>query len=203
MRTLILLLLSFSNICLASNSYVLNTKNFSMNLMVFDKYQVLELRGSILFGDFNRAMPLLKKIEKNKNLVLNLGGFNGGYVYDIAPISKLLKDFCKVGECLIETYLGKNQRCSSYCLLLYMIGDSRIAHEESFFGFHAAWFGPLKSGFVMRFNYKNYGVDEDWLKANRSYFTSKTRMTYKSPNEIEGSNIVTHILKSDLDLLNL
>lgn len=105
-------------------------------------------------------------------------------------IIKFLKS--QASTCKKTTILSWNNVCSSGCVFLFMIGDTREAHPASLFGFHSAYFGPIKLKRLGFSKHLEYGVNRQWLEDHAHYFATK-EMTYVKAEDLEGSNIVTNL----------
>lgn len=171
-------------------------KHYTISYKLEANLQTIRMHGEILstliedMSGFNRVLKLIRKDVPVK-LVLFSGG---GYLKSYERLPKALKRNCNSEEsgCRITTIVPGYAYCASACLNIFMIGDDRIAGKYSRFGFHqgAALPGVLKiPGFAQK-TLRKSGVDSEWLANNKELFSS-LEITWRYPNHLEGSNMVT------------
>lgn len=171
-------------------------KHYTIIYKLEPQLQTIRMYGEILstlvedMSGFNRVLKLIRKDVPVK-LVLFSGG---GYLKSYERLPKIIKKNCnsEVSDCRITTIVPGHAYCASACLNIFMIGDERIAGKSSRFGFHqgAAVPGVLKlPGFAQKTLIKS-GVDRIWLENNKELFSS-LEISWRYPNRLEGSNIVT------------
>lgn len=182
----------------ANEIYTYSAGKTFVELEVFESNQVLTVKGPFLRGDFKKSYNVLSQVKKNKNIFIDLSNMYGGHILNIKAVVRLILNQCPKESCLIKTFITKNSECSSYCLILYMLGTERYAYANSGFGFHAAHSGFFKSSYLMKRELEKIGVDKSWILNNKELFQSK-KTTYKIPKEIEGSNIVTSIIDQEIE----
>lgn len=166
----------------------IDSKNFKLFAKKDNFKQYIYLQGIFYFGDFWESDRLFQFLDKNKPTVLNLN-FGGGFFMPIESFIKELKR--KAGKRNITTIVTNGQKCSSFCILMMMAGENRVAEKLARFGFHSAnIFGMKAPGQAENF-YRKHGVSRNWLKTNKKLFDSK-KMTYLYYNSLGESNILTN-----------
>lgn len=172
---------------------------FHLRLLQTPTAQIVELSGIFTNGSQKRAAPLFSALEPSKPLILNLD-FGGGQSSSIEPFAKALRRWAEANNSRIITLVLDNRECASYCLMLFMTGDERVAYPAAKFGFHTAYaeFAGVRLKFpgAMIGNYAQFGIDPSWLLANRDAF-QKLEVKWYAPSQLEGSQILTRTLTYD------
>lgn len=185
-----------------AQNFTFTQKRYSLNYTRTADKQTLRIKGAIIVADGeskNDLLSVLKtRIESNLDLHIALDMFGG----DIAVVNKvydILKTKCNdrgYKSCDITTEVEMFRHCASACIPLFMVGDKRVAAERTNWGFHQA---ALIEGFIMipfmsEYVLREKGVNKTWLKKNKKMF-STLAMTWLQPLEMQGSGIITRIIR--------
>jgi len=193
----LMLVCLFATIALSSwaQDHVINAPNFTLRLKQAADHQTLSLSGNFAAGDYNRAKPIFDRLDGSKRVLIVELNFGGGLDNPIETFARRLRRYCRENSCQIVTVIPTGAWCASYCIPIYMQGEVRATIAGGHFGFHVATLstpiGTFNMISAMLGNYAQYGVSRAWLNENRRYFEQRD-ITALSPQELAGSNIVTH-----------
>lgn len=197
MKTIIFLLtlVSFSSF---AQSYSFSGKRYYISYENRGDVQEIRLEGTVFSSvveDLSGFKKVQKLLKKGVNVKLSLHS-RGGFQMLYNELGDAIKRACNYSnDCRITTYVSSASTCESACIPLFMIGDSRRAGESATFGFHQATVvpGTFKIYGKAETDLYEAGVDKAWLDDRKHMFDS-VNLTVLSPEDLEGSNIVTKIV---------
>lgn len=168
--------------------------NYNIQLQIFEEGQRLTFNGFLNHDFAENLRPLrtvINKIKQGKDIEIDLNS-GGGYQQYFREIEEKVTSRCQ-GDCHITTIVSALADCSSACVGVYMVGETRIATSLSNFGFHSAHIFGVISWYD---NYaykalKNHPDTSQWANQNLSLFQN-IEMTDISASELEESGIFTN-----------
>jgi|GEM_PF-6023951 Predicted periplasmic protein len=167
--------------------------------------QVIRIHGNIVVTPWSlkTALKVLKNIDPRKEIILDLSGYGGGYLFNAEEIVPSIKSVCESKRnrndprqsCNVTTWVDSSAACSSSCIIPYMAGKKRVACDQSEFGFHSV----ALLGFKMSSDHGvsmllQSGVFKSWIMRNIKMFQTLD-VTFLRPHQMVGSNIVTDLIK--------
>ncbi len=181
-----------------SHASLFGMDDYKVSVVQRTNVQEIYFEGNIAIGQAGSVIRELKSLEQNKDMHIFLHS-GGGYLKGIEKIKAHLRKICPRGACSITTEVSRFRKCASACVHFFMLGDERLASVDSAFGFHRAWTGlpqrPLSlPGFAEKTLLKS-GVDKRWLRKNADLFERVDHPTWRAPEQLAGSNIVTRIME--------
>lgn len=195
----ILFLLSLLSVSAFAQSYSFSGKRYNISYEMKEEAQEIRLEGTILSSlveDLSGLNKVKKLLRRGVNITLRLNS-HGGFQAIYNDFGDALKNACNFSDrCKITTYVSSASTCESACIPLFMIGDSRWAGRSATFGFHQATVlpGAIKIMGKEETDLYEAGVSKSWLDEHHKMFETIV-LTTLSPEDLEGSNIITKIVE--------
>ena len=146
----------------------------------------------------SRDLKHVEHKEGTREVILVLSDLHGGVLKRAQKFAQEVKKKCQFPNCKITTVVPPGKKCSSACLVIFMIGDIRVAYKDSLFGFHTAAMSidflriSFKIPGAIEKYYGKAGISKQWINDNKDLFKTR-KLTYLTPDLMTGSNIVTFI----------